>query len=108
MIVYISIGNSDDKLTQKEWTDFIADVDDDVQGSGHIHGRWFSAPDVEWQSACWCVEIDESFNRGPEVRAQRLKANLAVHARTYGQDSIAWAEVKETEFLGGFNDEVAA
>lgn len=26
MIVYISIGNSDDKLTQAEWSQFLAEV----------------------------------------------------------------------------------
>lgn len=101
MIVYISIGNSDDKLTQKGWSNFVADVDDDVEAAGHVHGRWFSAPDVEWQSACWCVDIDER-NRftGYDVGVRQLRDKLTTHARTYGQDSIAWAEVKETELLG--------
>lgn len=100
MIVYISIGNSDDKLTQKEWAHFIADVEDDIQGSiARIHGSWLSASDVPWQNACWCIELDETaFNF--KIQVQRLKGNLRSHAQAYRQDSIAWAEVRETELLG--------
>jgi hypothetical protein len=98
MIVYISIGNSDDKLPQKEWADLIADIDDDVLRAAHVvHGRWFSAPDSAWQNACWCIEFPANVQDG---RVASLKSDLTTRARTYGQDSIAWAEVQQTEFLG--------
>jgi hypothetical protein len=99
MIVYISIGNSDDKLTQKEWSNFVADVDDVIEEAAtQVHGRWFSQSDAEWQNACWCVEINSNWGRW-DNRVMVLRSKLATHARTYGQDSIAWAPVKETEFL---------
>lgn len=41
MIVYVSIGNSDDKLTQESWADFIEAVDDNLPIKRH--GVWFSA-----------------------------------------------------------------
>src|SRR5687768_6435898 len=56
VIYYVCIGNSDDKLSQREWSNFIDDVDEFCEVGFHTHGRWFSAPDVQWQSACWCIE----------------------------------------------------
>lgn len=99
MIVHIMIGNSDDKLTQAEWAEFVAGIDGwigyvtDLE-QGQLHGRWFAAPDVPWQSACWCVEIT-----GGETIVDRLKAGLCGEAETYRQDSIAWHEVPQPVLL---------
>jgi len=100
VIVYISIGNSDDKLTQREWSNFITDLDAHLEyyaddRSAQIHGRWFSAPDDPWQNACWCVEL--VVDDATDVAAG-LKARLRVLAAKYRQDAISWA-VAETEFL---------
>jgi hypothetical protein len=90
--VYISIGNSDDKLTQAEWAHFVSDVDGLINGYASTkHGRWFSLTDDPWQNACWCIEVSE--------KAQMfLRDALANSARAYGQDSIAWA-VADTSFI---------
>lgn len=54
----ISIGNSDDKLSQAEWSRFVTEVRDTFQYYDiQIHGEWFSLPDKPWQNANWCVEI---------------------------------------------------
>ncbi len=93
--VYVSIGNSDDKLTQSEWSIFYARVDsllENVALTAQIHGRWLSPGNAPWQNACWCVEV-------PESAVDKLKADLANLARVYRQDSIAWAVAPETEFL---------
>ena len=89
MIAYISIGNSDDKLTQQEWADFYATVDELVVGHSsprgtkiRIHGRWASAPTDPFQNACWCIEIDDPNGLREELR--RLTPR-------FQQDSIAWA-----------------
>jgi hypothetical protein len=42
MIVYVSIGNSDDKLTQREWSMFCLAVDEALSLTPK-HGVWFSA-----------------------------------------------------------------
>lgn len=92
MIVYVSVGNSDDRLSQLHWAEFVdevADVLSDVEIE--LHGAWFSLPDARWQNACWCVEIDDR-------DAADTKDRLAVLAERYQQDSIAWA-VAETEFV---------
>jgi len=90
--VYISIGNSDNKLSQDEWSDFCAGVAFAILNhrSGQ-HGEWYSLPNSAWQNACWCIEIS------PENEAA-LKITLASYARSYRQESIAWAEAT-TEFI---------
>lgn len=93
MKVYICIGNSDDKLSQRQWRDFI----DDIRGWVHtfaqaIHGEWFSEPVSKWQNACWCVEVHDE-------NAQEFKDKLRKLAAAYDQDSIIFDEVPETVML---------
>lgn len=95
-IVYISIGNSDNKLTQEEWANFQNDVHYIINDSVNyadsvIHGRWVSLPTDPWQNACWCVEYKH------EGLSQ--KSRIANCARKYRQDSVSWAEAPETEFI---------
>ena len=97
MIVYVSIGNSDDKLTQKEWAAFCEAVDGalDAENNGPVsgrHGFWASAATAEWQNACWCVVVSDK-------RVAELQAWLCDIAEEFRQDSIAWAEVKRTTYL---------
>ena len=92
MIIYASIGNSDDKLSQHDWhryaMSFIAAI---RQATIHIHGEWASLPVAPFQNACMCFEIDAD-------GAILLKHTLSEIRDEYGQDSIAWA-VAETEFI---------
>lgn len=97
--VYISIGNSDDKLPQLEWAQFARAVDQAVTDAARwvgtqVHGRWYSLPTEPWQNACWCVDIDPAMTSVIED----LRNALAQMAGEWGQDSIAWAEAT-TEFL---------
>jgi hypothetical protein len=90
--VYISIGNSDDNLSQREWADFIHRVRSEIsQVAERFHGEWYSAPDQAYQNACWCAVVNDAY-AGP------LKRELAAARGEFGQDSIAWA-VAETEFI---------
>lgn len=90
---YISIGNSDDKLTQAEWSQYVVEIIARVVSIGHTHGAWFSLPHTPYQNACWCVEFDtaEDLAEGREVAAEVREK--------WRQDSIAWAQVTETEFI---------
>lgn len=91
--VYISIGNSDDKLTQAEWAAFLIDTHKALaDATKDFHGSWFSHPGAPWQNACWCIEIADGV-------ASKLKDALRRVAANYRQDSIAWAEAPTTEFL---------
>jgi hypothetical protein len=95
--VYITIGNSDDKLSQADWASFVLDVDRAFQSAvqfegAWVHGRWFSRPDEPWQNACWCAEWHEDLRHVVDA----LQRKLASIARAYRQDSIAWAEAQTT------------
>lgn len=95
--VYISIGNSDDKLTQAAWSNFVSDVigwaDWATEEGGRIHGVFYSLPDSRYQNMCVQIEAHE------DVLA-RLRRVLPQLAAKYNQDSIAWLE-GITEFLSG-------
>ena len=93
MIVYLSIGNSDDKLTQKEWAQFITRTRADVVSlASQVHGQWLSSSDLMWQNACWCLE----FTSKTDLKVAR-EAMITIR-RYYRQDSAAWA-IAETEFI---------
>lgn len=90
--IYISIGNSDDKLTQVQWSKFWVQMAVEVVSIGKTHGAWFSNPVGGFQNACWCVEFASA------EEAEGAKAIAAEVGREYQQDSVAWA-VAETEFV---------
>lgn len=90
--VYISIGNSDDKLSQLDWAAFHNRVNIEIRRLAFIvHGHWLSEASSPWQNACWCMELEDR-------ETSHLKQILTHVADLYGQESIAWAEAK-TEFL---------
>lgn len=100
MTVFIMIGNSDDKLSQADWSSFALDVDRAFEAAvryegARVHGRWYSLPNEPWQNACWCADWDPQL--GHVVDA--LKRKLATIAWAYRQDSIAWSEATTT-FIG--------
>lgn len=94
MIVWISIGNSDNKLTQEQWSKFIQDIDtwtryySTRRHAGPVH----SSPDSMYQNCHWCVELD-----GPQIL--KHKEALSGFAKWHKQESIAWNEVTITEFI---------
>lgn len=96
--VYVSIGNSDDKLPQKRWKEFQKDLEKLVQDlffleELKVYGIWHSSPVSQFQNMCLAVgELTEE-------TSEALKASLAILAKEYDQDSIAWAEVLATEFV---------
>jgi hypothetical protein len=92
--VYITLGNSDDKLSQNEWSHFVSSVRLVLREEAEVmHGEWFSATDSPWQNACWCVEF-------AEYRLERARMRLGKLAPEFRQDSIAWAEAPTVVFLG--------
>jgi len=98
LAVYIVIGNSDNKLTQKEWSEFCEALDEAVMrkvGSYlTVHGEWYSEPSSAYQNACWSVEI-----RAQHI-AEALKTRLGFLCKEFKQDSIVWAVAPNPEFIG--------
>lgn len=91
MITYISIGNSDDKLTQLQWAQFCDRISVLLLGMP-THGRWFSLPNTRFQNACWCVDV-------PHGVRDELLADMKQLREEFTQDSIAWAETPDTLFI---------
>lgn len=90
--VFVSIGNSDDKLTQAEWCAFASEVRTVAEMYARAwHGTWTSEVLSAYQNATFCFEIHPA-------HAATAKARLRQVAERYRQDSIAWADA-ETEFL---------
>lgn len=92
MIVNIAIGNTDDKLTQFEWSQFWRSVDDVVRRYANVvHGAFLSTPNSQYQNASWTFEIND-------VQAKNLRVWLTTIRKHYNQDSVAWLQ-GETEFI---------
>ncbi len=99
-VAYICIGNSDDRLTQEQWSLFVAAVrrlvrDDELRLTLVFEG--FAPPDVPYQNACWGVILPSDCRL-----VDLLRWRLSRLAGLYGQDSVSWAEAGCTEFLGPY------
>ncbi len=94
---YVSIGNSDNKLTHIEWSQFYWSVDlllreiPDVV----VHGQWHSFPAACYVNACWCIE----FPNPDGLSVELITRKLGHLAHEFRQDSIAWVEVPATYFI---------
>lgn len=82
--VYISIGNSDDELTQRRWAEFAWNVHSELEGRGQLVGEWASDPVGEFQNACWCIAFPDG-----QV-ADLVRALIACVARQFAK-KVVWA-----------------
>lgn len=91
--VYASIGNSDDKLTQREWSNFVSEMNTIIRHYAiQIYGWWFSNTDAPWQNAVAAFLLDAN-------KQDALRDELTQLRIIYKQDSVAWAVVNHTEFI---------
>lgn len=89
--VYASIGNTDNKLTQQEWSRFVFEFQQCMTAFARdVYGVWLSESSSSYQNACIAIQTNEPDN---------LRVALAMLAHTYQQDSIAFATVARTESL---------
>jgi hypothetical protein len=96
-VVYISIGNSDDKLTQAQWHQYWRAVNFALpRATKTIISKWVSPSTEPYQNACWAVVL-----MNDELQVNRLKKHLSRIASDFNQDSIAWAVCPQTEFIPG-------
>lgn len=90
---YVSIGNSDDKLSQQNWARFQASVLNTIRThADEIHGEWFSTPTSGYQNMCICYEASTLERQG------HIRSDLRNLAQLFNQDSIALARAL-TEFI---------
>jgi hypothetical protein len=93
--VYVSVDNSDDKLSQQDWFQFVRTVFRFLANEAHhVHGEWFSVPDSRYQNACVCVEF------APDAHLDNVRETLAHIAEQFEQDAIAWAVAVSTQMIG--------
>jgi hypothetical protein len=98
-VAVIQIGNSDDKLTQAEWSEFVADVQDMIVHSNYtIHFHGLSVGSAPWQNACWVLGFQN--NLAAIIKINTLRHDLEKLVRKYHQDSIALT-LGDTEFVKG-------
>lgn len=86
----ICIGNSDDKLTQAEWSQYVADVDNFID-RWHlpVYFRGFPGSAEQWQNACWVLDARDLFGEPAGQARDILRSELGRLAKKYKQDSIA-------------------
>ena len=83
MIATIQIGNSDNKLTQQEWSEYVAAVHAATTVDG-IETHFFAASEGSkpWQNACWVVAISE-------LDADDMMKAVTKIRKQYKQESVA-------------------
>ena len=89
--IVVQIGNSDDKLTQTEWSRFCNKLRTEAGLSGTIHFAGSPSSCASHQNYCVVVEI----NKGSVDFFKTIVSNLTF---VFNQDSIAWLEGK-VEFI---------
>lgn len=89
--VTIQIGNTDNKLTQQEWAQFVQSIHKEIATHASIHFFGGPANWESWQNAAWIVNCEDE-------KLAWLKAAVAFARKTFNQDSAAWTE-GESEFI---------
>lgn len=95
--ITIQIGNSDNKLTQQEWSQFILDVNNliytninlSINASVYFSGG--SESSKPWQNYCWVFNTDQHI-------LNKIISSLEEIRKAYRQDSIALT-TGETRFI---------
>ena len=88
--ITVQIGNSDDKLTQLEWHNFVKETQAAIEKHGGEMHFFGSAPNwYPWQNAAFVFVTDH---------VNALKEELMELREKYSQESIAWTK-GETEFV---------
>ena len=79
----IQIGNTDDKLSQKKWFEFVSATKIMIMNfSNQIFFYGHSEPLATWQNSCWVFEMSNGKYSGLIKELEFLRTE-------YNQDSIA-------------------
>ena len=99
--ITLQIGNTDNKLTQQEWSRFVNSVDNylnvSMQHYIKIHFSGGSNNSSPYQNFCWVFE--KTNDEIEDYVLDTIKKQISNYAKEeYKQDSIAWTE-GVTEFV---------
>lgn len=90
---YVTIGNSDDKLSQEAWSEFIDTTIHTIDTlTTGWEGQWYSSPISEFRNACFAFHLED------EAAFEELKMDLNELREHFNQDSITLATA-EVEFI---------
>ena len=90
--VTVIIGNSDDKLSQVRWSEFVAQCSGRIGELAHVvYFAGGSGASALWQTSAWTFEIKDG-------QIVQLKNDLATIRHCFEQDSIVWLE-GETQLI---------
>ena len=83
--ITLQIGNSDNKLTQVEWSDFVGEIHCLIERDPTSQIHFFGGPQNWecWQNVAWVFVTGNPMSLCQEVKRIRTK---------YKQDSAAWTE----------------
>lgn len=89
--VVAQIGNSDDKLGQAKWAQFVQQFHNTMGVQTTLHFFGYSDPAAHWQNACavGLIAVDD---------VVQLQRRLAALVKRFDQDSIAFT-IGGTEFI---------
>lgn len=88
----IQIGNSDNKLTQDMWAQFVETVNNLVEISAYQVLFFGGSPNwYPWQNMCWVIDIETD-------KIIDLKSALTAEKKSFKQNSIA-ITIGETEYI---------
>lgn len=107
--VYATIGNSDDKLGQAQWSRFAAEFIETIRiQADQIHGVWWAGPDTPYQNCCVGFSIKDEVipaadgvpaeDRG-KSRLRLLQESLTKLRELYGQEAVAWVQGHPPEMI---------
>jgi hypothetical protein len=81
--ITIQIGNSDDKLSQRNWAEFVDKINKVIEATAS-EVYFFGAPHnyAQWQNAAWIFSCDEEIvdvakNKFIEIRKSFLQDSIA-------------------------------
>lgn len=90
--IFLTIGNTDNKLSQKDWQQFQKDFKQTAESLAEkVWGVWYSDPKTPYQNMCIGILLSES-------NVKVLEDHLRELAIRYKQNSIAWSDAK-TRFI---------
>lgn len=87
MTITVQIGNSDDKLPQCHWAEYINITHKAITDMAEeVHFSGTSFPNDPWQNAAWVFTIDNPATK------QALRGELEFLCLAFHQIEIAWTE----------------
>lgn len=87
MTITIQAGNTDNKLTQQQWAEYVSALDKVItEWADEVHFMGGPANWMPWQNVCWVVNVDA------EERVGDLRMAVIMVREHFKQDGIAWTE----------------